>query len=187
MPSGDNLFLLAFEATSGDLRYATDHQPLVHSWTRDRQRSGPSLSLGRNADMWSTIHEVCASRGPGLMQLVWIPYHQTVEELSCVDRTQLTPACGSECADSLACKMVEIVWSQFVVAPAPHTDERDSTAALVRRRARRALARSIQAYSWTAEREPLHGVPALPKLVRALKRVVPLLGSSRAEDVVPSV
>eukprot|EP00959_Pyramimonas_sp_CCMP1952_P306804 6421126-Pyramimonas_sp.AAC.1 len=50
---------------------------------------------------------------------------------------------GNGCADALAAEAAERGRTEFVIAPIPLADRRDAEAALVRRRARRALETTI--------------------------------------------
>jgi hypothetical protein len=156
-------FAEALERTVGNLRYITDHLPILRVWSQ-----GERVRQLRNGDLWTRIFR--AARGRGAEVIVeWAPSHVSVDELDCTSEREVFRAVGNECADALAGRAARLNWSEFTLGFVPETDRRDAEAALVRRRARRALEDCARVDPWTAARPERPEAPPVPALSRVLK------------------
>ena len=155
-------FLAALEQIPGKIRYMTDHLALAQVWSKGVSLHLASSTPPSNVDLWTRILEAAGDR---VIQCVWIPAH--VEARDIRSEEALRNAAGNECADLLAGLGAQAGMQQRLTNP--DTDRRDAEGALIRRRARRALAASIQADPWTSSRPEAPVALRVPILTRFLR------------------
>ena len=149
VPRAETLALaMALEGSSGALLFVTDHQALLRAWPRRSRK----ITGGPNEDLWHRIRQALQSRGEGTVELEWMPSHAELDAERFASPRGRFLAAGNAVADVGAGIGAELAWGKGIVHAAAHGDLWDATAALERRRARKAIQLALEADAERATR-----------------------------------